>query len=177
MIAPIVRPSSAPVLRNPVRWLVYAWLATGVTDGICASLLSTFGYHSTPVRLFQGVAATLLGSRALAGGTATAAVGLLMHFGVAFGWSAVFVLLVLGSSRLRTLLASAYGALEAAAVVGPSIWMVMSLVVIPLLVKRPPAITVRWWIQLVAHIPFVAIPMVTTIARGVRRSAVAPDVR
>jgi hypothetical protein len=35
------------------------------------------------------------------------------------------------------------------------IWMVMSLAVIPLLVHRPPAISIRWWIQLIGHIPFV----------------------
>jgi hypothetical protein len=99
-----------------------------------------------------------------------------MHFGVAFAWSAVFVMLVVASSRLHTRLVSPYGPLQIAAVFGPCVWMVMSLVVIPLAVKRPPVITGRWWIQLVAHIPFVAIPMVTTIARGVRRSA-APDSR
>jgi len=45
--------------------------------------------------------------------------------------------------------------------------MIMSLVVIPLLVHRPPTITIRWWVQLVGHVPFVAIP----IAAGVRRPA------
>jgi hypothetical protein len=43
--------------------------------------------------------------------------------------------------------------------------MTMSLVVIPLLVGRPPAISVRWAIQLFAHIPFVALPMATAIKR------------
>jgi uncharacterized membrane protein YagU involved in acid resistance len=56
--------------------------------------------------------------------------------------------------------------LAAAAVYGPIVWMVMSLVVIPLLVHRPPSITPRWWIQLAGHIPFVALPMIWQIARG-----------
>jgi hypothetical protein len=42
----------------------------------------------------------------------------------------------------------------------------MSLVVIPLASGRPPSITVRWWIQLFAHIPFVALPIVTVAGRG-----------
>ena len=43
---------------------------------------------------------------------------------------------------------------------GPFIWTVMSVVVIPLLVHRPPSINVRWWVQFVGHIPFVALPIV-----------------
>jgi len=38
--------------------------------------------------------------------------------------------------------------------------------VIPLLTGRPPAFTVRWVIQLLAHIPFVALPIVTVVGRG-----------
>jgi hypothetical protein len=41
----------------------------------------------------------------------------------------------------------------------------MSLVVIPLLVHRPPTISYRWWVQFFGHIPFVAIPIVAS-ARG-----------
>jgi hypothetical protein len=44
--------------------------------------------------------------------------------------------------------------------------MVMSLAVIPLLMHRPPAINIRWWIQLIGHIPFVGIPIVASIGRG-----------
>ena len=38
---------------------------------------------------------------------------------------------------------------------GPVIWLVMSLVVIPFLTKRPPTVAFRWWVQLVGHFPFV----------------------
>jgi hypothetical protein len=159
-----VEPATAPVAR-PLQRLVNAWLCTAVADGICATLLSVFGYHSTATRLWQGVASTVLGPRALDGGSATVAVGLLMHLGVAFGWSAVLLVLVMRSLRVRALLASRYGPLKTAALFGPFVWMVMSLAVIPLLVGRPPAITVRWVIQLFAHIPFVAVPMATAIKR------------
>jgi hypothetical protein len=102
----------------------------------------------------------LLGSAAFDGGTRTAAIGVLMHVGVAFGWSAVFLLLVMRRSRVHGLLASRYGVVKVAALYGPFVWMVMSLAVIPLLVHRPPAITIRWWIQFVGHIPFVGLPIV-----------------
>ena len=89
--------------------LVRAGLLTAITDGIFACALSVFAYGSTVVRLWQGVASTLLGKEAFEGGTATAMVGVLMHIGVAFGWSAVFIFLVLRSRWVRDLLASSYG--------------------------------------------------------------------
>jgi len=138
---------------------------TGVIDGLFSSLLSVFAYGSTATRLFQGVAATVLGSAALDGGTWTAAIGVLMHFGVAFGWSAFFLFVAMRSSRVRRLLASRYGAFKVALLYGPFIWMVMSLAIIPLLVHRPPAINLRWWTQFVGHIPFVAMPIVTSLHR------------
>jgi uncharacterized membrane protein YagU involved in acid resistance len=114
-------------------------------------------------RLWQGVASTLLGAAALEGGIRTAAIGVLMHFGVAFGWSAVFLLLVLSSSWLRGVLAAPYGVIAVAAVYGPLILLAMSLLVIPMLTHRPPAINLRWWVQLFGHIPFVALPIVALI--------------
>ena len=161
--------------RSTLARLVRAGLLTGVSDGLFSSVLAAAFYHSTVQRLWQGVASTLLGRAALDGGTRTALVGLLMHFGVAFGWSTVFLLVVLRSGWIRGLLTTRFGVLKVAALYGPFIWMVMSLAVIPLLLHRPPAITARWWIQLIGHIPFVALPIVATLgqpgsrAEGARR--------
>jgi uncharacterized membrane protein YagU involved in acid resistance len=157
--------------RDNLSRLVHAGLLTGITDGLFSSVLSVFFYDSTVTRLFQGVASTLLGKEALEGGISTALIGVLMHFGVAFGWSAVFLLLVTRSARIRRVLASRFGALEVAAVYGPFVWLVMSLVVIPLLLKRPPTINVRWLVQLIGHIPFVGLP----IAESFRSGASRPD--
>lgn len=106
----------------------------------------------------------------LDGGSKTALTGVLMHIGVAFSWSAVFLFVLWRLKWIRGVVASSFGVLKVAALYGPAIWMVMSLAVIPLLVHRPPSITYRWWIQLFGHIPFVAVPIVATVARGqVRR--------
>ena len=142
--------------------LVMAGLVTGVTDGLFSSVLVAFFYGSSVMRLWQGVASVLLGAPALDGGTRTAAIGLLMHFAVAFTWSAVFLVLLLASSWIRGVVASPSGALALAAIYGPLIWMAMSLAIIPLFTHRPPTINVRWWIQFVGHIPFVAAPIVFT---------------
>jgi hypothetical protein len=123
---------------NAFSRVVRAGLLTGVTDGLFSSVLSVAFYHSTVARLFQGVASTLLGKAALDGGTPTALVGVLMHFGVAFGWSAVFLFVVMRLHWVRRILGTQYGVLKVASLYGPAIWMVMSLAVIPLLLHRPP---------------------------------------
>lgn len=154
---------------RPLAGLVRAGITTGIVDGLFSSVLSAFFYGSTVARLFQGVAATLVGSQALEGGVHTAAIGVAMHVGVAFGWSTVFVVLAMYSRPLRRTIATWPGAVKVAAVYGPAIWAVMSLVVIPLLVRRPPAITFRWWVQFIGHFPFVGLPIVGSVkASGIR---------
>jgi uncharacterized membrane protein YagU involved in acid resistance len=78
----------------------------------------------------------------------------------------VFLLLVLRSRWIRDLLVSPYGPAKVGALYGPLVWIAMSLVVIPLLVHRPPTIGARWWVQLIGHIPFVGIP-IAAASRGV----------
>lgn len=156
--------------RDAFSRFVLAGLTTAIIDGLFSSVLSVAAYGSTVSRLFQGVAATLVGNSAFTGGARTTALGLLMHCGVAFGWSAFFVYVVMRSARIRGVLASRYGAVKVASVCGPAIWLVMSLVIIPVLLHRPPAISIRWWIQLLGHFPFVGIPIVGSASRGAIRS-------
>lgn len=153
-------------MHGKLSRLARAGLVTGLVDGLFSSVLSVAFYNSTVTRLFQSVASVLLGPAALDGGRRTAAIGLLMHFGVAFGWSAVFLLLITRAAWIRKLLASPHGTIKAASLYGPSVWVVMSLAVIPLLAHRPPAINIRWWVQLVGHAPFVGLPIVASIAPG-----------
>jgi hypothetical protein len=147
--------------------LVRAWLLTALIDGIFSSVLSVAFYHSTVARLFQGVASTVLGKAAFDGGTTTALIGVLMHICVAFGWSAVFLALTIASPWIRRQLSAPYGTLGVACVYGPCVWLVMSLIVVPLLLHRSPTINFRWWVQLVGHAPFVGLPIVASIAGGV----------
>jgi hypothetical protein len=155
--------------RDAAIMFVRAGLTTAIIDGLFSSVLSVAAYGSTVSRLFQGVAATVVGNSAFTGGIRTTALGMLMHCGVAFAWSAVFVFLVLRWAWIRRVL-SRFGALKVAAVYGPAIWLVMSMLVIPVLVQRPPSISIRWWVQLLGHFPFVGIPIVASVS-GVRRRA------
>src|SRR5207248_1066238 len=153
--------------RRPLILLLRTWLVIALIDGLFASCLSVFAYGSTVARLWQGVAATVIGPAALTGGTRAVLIGLLLHLGVALAWSAVFLGLVMMWPGLRRIIGAPGGVIGVAAIYGPAIWLVMSLAVIPLLTGRSPSFTLRWWIQLVGHTPFVALPIVATIAPGV----------
>jgi hypothetical protein len=136
----------------------------GVVDGGFSVTLSVAFYDSTALALFQRVASTVIGGSAFEGGWATALLGLGMHFGVAFGWSAVVLGFIFSSVRIRRLLDRRRGVVAASMVVGLLIWLVMSLIVIPVLTGAPATITGRWWVQLVGHVPFVGLPLVASLA-------------
>jgi len=152
--------------------IAFAGALTAAIDGLFSSVLSAFFYGSTVARLFQGVASTLLGAGAIDGGARPALIGVLMHIGVAFGWSAVFALILERSAALRRFVARPGGPIAVAAVYGPIIWMVMSLLIIPQLTHRPPAITFRWWVQFFGHIPFVGLPIVAATGAYLRGTRV-----
>jgi hypothetical protein len=150
--------------------VIAAGTLTAMTDGLFSSGLSVFAYGSSVTRLFQGVAGVLIGPGAFDGAWRTALLGLFMHVCVAFGWSAVFVVLVTRIRWVQQLLSSQYGVAKVACLYGPAIWLVMSLVVIPAFVRRPPTIGFRWVVQLLGHCVFVGLPIVAVGggARGQR---------
>ena len=154
MIAPAVSD------RSFVRTVIPVWLVTAAWDFLCATALTVFAYHGTFAHLWQGVASTVLGPTAIDGGTTPIAVGIALHLAVAFTWSAIFVAASRMSPAIRRAIATSAGALGVALVYGPIIWLVMSLVVIPVATGHFPRIGFRWWVQIFAHPPFVTIPLV-----------------
>lgn len=101
----------------------------GLTVGVLDSLdaLVFFGLRGvSPTRLFQGIAAGLLGRQAFEGGMATALLGILIHFFIAF----VVVATYHAAARARPGLLLhpwVFGALY-----GVMVFAVMNLLVIPL---------------------------------------------
>ena len=79
------------------------------------------------MRVLKGIAEPLVGPASAQGGAATAALGLLMHFGVAFYWAAVFAVL---ARRFQALLRRS---VPAGLAYGALVWIVMYRVVIPLI--------------------------------------------
>ena len=152
--------------RNLLFTLLKCGLAVGVSDFLFASVSNGLMLHRTPVRVFQGVASVPFGKGALDGGLPTAALGLGMHFCVALSWSAVYLLVTRSSPAMRRLVQTPQGAALFAAVYGPLIWMVMSFLVIPAFVHRPPTISPIWWVQFVGHAVFVVGPMIWAAGEG-----------
>jgi len=122
--------TSAVVAANramwtPARALLLGGLTVGVLDALDA--LVFFGLRGVPpVRLFQGIASGLLGHSAFAGGMATALLGVLLHFIIAF---AIVASYHTAAQRLPglTLRPWIYGPLY-----GVLVYAVMNLIVIPL---------------------------------------------
>lgn len=74
---------------TPARALLLGGLTVGVLDGLDA--LVFFGLRGvSPARLFQGIASGLLGRSAFEGGMATALLGVLLHFFIAFAVVATY---------------------------------------------------------------------------------------
>ena len=79
-----------PVERSrAVRAIVWGGLLAGVGDITFAFVASGLGGVG-PVRVLQSVASGLLGAAARDGGLATAALGAVLHFLIAFIWATVF---------------------------------------------------------------------------------------
>ena len=146
--------------------LVRAGLLTAAVDCAFATVLTVFFFDGTFVRLWQGVASVPLGREALDGGLRAMWIGLGLHLGVAFWWSAVFLYGAMRLPAVRRVLLSPFGIWKVAAVYGPFVWLAMTLVVIPIFTKRMPTFGVRWWVQFVGHVPFVALPMTWTARRA-----------
>jgi len=103
-----------------------AGVLTGIVDALWAIVLTVFIYQrGDAAGVWKRRCKCPLGKDALTGGTPMTLLGLVMHFCVAFTWSAVFLLLVSRSSWLRSVLDSPYGVLKVAAIYGPCIWIVI----------------------------------------------------
>jgi hypothetical protein len=144
-----------------------AGLATGVSDFLWACVLSVLIYGSTFGKLWQGVASVPFGASALDGGAPFVLIGILLHFTVAFAWSAVLV--AYGVPAVRRSLERRSGAVVVALIFGPLIWVVMSRVVIPLFTHQARPIQMRWWVQFAGHFLFVGLPMTMAIHSVMRR--------
>jgi hypothetical protein len=105
--------------------ILWGGFACGALD-ITAALV-VYGYFGLkPVRLLQGIAAGLLGARAFDGGFATASLGLLCHFFIAFSAAAVYFSL----SRWARFLVE--HAVLSGGLYGAAVYFFMQRVVLPL---------------------------------------------
>ena len=110
---------------RPATAIAYGTFIVGSLDLLDAIIF--FGLRGvTPLRILQGIAAGLLGRASFDGGSATGALGALLHFSIAF---AIVTTYFLASRRLRSLTSHPflYGPLY-----GVAVYLVMNLIVVPL---------------------------------------------
>jgi hypothetical protein len=144
---------------NVLRTVLWAGFACGVMD-ITAALV-VYGYFGAkPVRLLQGIASGLLGPKAFDGGLATALLGLLCHFVIAFGAASVYFV----ASRTTAFLNQS--AVVSGALYGVAVYFFMNRIVVPLsaVAKRPFSLKMMI-VGIVIHIFCVGLPISLSVRR------------
>lgn len=140
--------------------------AAAFLDIVNATLFWRLYAGTPPARILQAIAAGLLGPDAFAGGAATAALGLALHFLIAFGMAAVYWLACL---RWPVLIARpaaaglAYGILT---------WAAMNYAVVPLSRAAPPPVVPAWFVDgILAHLLLVGLLLAFVARWSARRHA------
>ena len=172
--------------RTPGRAILGAGLLCGVLD-ITSAVVIAIASGGSPFHMLQGIAGALLGPATFQGGVATAALGLVMHFGVAFTAAAIFY----GLSRRFP--AMVRHAILSGLLFGVAWLLVMYRGVIPLAaafrtlylanVKR--TLPKLWPLPLLVHMSCVGLPIALAVrylgprpgASGGRRAAPSPAAR
>jgi hypothetical protein len=144
---------------NAVRAVLWAGLACGVLDITAAFVVYGF-FGAKPVPLLQGIASGLLGPKAFEGGLATALLGLLCHFVIAFGAAAVYF----AASRAIPFLIQ--NAVVSGALYGVAVYFFMNRIVVPLsaAAKRPFSLKLMI-VGVVIHIFCVGLPISLSVRR------------
>lgn len=145
--------------------LLRGGLLVAVADFAWAAALAVI-YGAEPMSPFLGVASVVTAPDWMPEIEPTLTLGIVAHFGVAFAWTALYLLLQRNVQWLRRRSDTRGGQIAIAAVAGPLIWVVMSRVVIPTMTGRAGPLSGRWAIQLAGHFCFVGIPLVLGVGRA-----------
>jgi uncharacterized membrane protein YagU involved in acid resistance len=145
---------------HAVPAILLAGFACGVLDITAAFIVYGSMFHVGPIRILHNVASGLLGRNAYTGGLATAAVGLLCHFAIAFGAATVFFFL---SRAFPFLLSQAalWGALY-----GIAVYYFMNRIVVPISnVAKTPFSLKMMFIGVATHILCIGLPIALVTRR------------
>jgi hypothetical protein len=139
--------------------IFWGGLASGVLDITAAFVVYGF-YGAKPLPLLGGIAAGLLGPRASQGGLATAGLGLLCHFVIAFGAASVYF------AASRWLPFAVTHAVISGAIYGVAVYFFMNRVVVPLSAARTYPFSFKMMlIGLTIHIFCVGLPIALAVRR------------
>ena len=145
--------STSIVVPGALKTIVLSGLAVGTLDGI-AACVNAAARGVMPDRVFKYIASAVLGREtAYAGGFETVLLGVLMHYGVAFGVATVFYLI---ASRLPMLLKYPF---MVGPIYGVIVYFMMAYVIVPLtLVVQGPFNLTGMIIMIIIHMMCVGLP-------------------
>jgi len=136
-----------------IRGLLVGWLLCGILD-ISSAIIITLYRHGSPFRMLQGIASGMLGQSSFQGGTATAALGLFLHFFIAFCAATVFFL----ASRKLSFLTR--HPVISGLLYGIAVYTVMYWIVVPLsAIHRHPASLSAIPLPVTVHMFCVGLPI------------------
>jgi hypothetical protein len=156
-------PSTA-TRRPPAAYVLAAGLLVGTLDIAYACLFWALKAGVSSMRIFQSVAAGLLGEAAFAGGAATAALGLALHFLIATSMAAAYYLV---SLRLPLLRREAW---PCGVAYGLLLYAIMNYVVVPLSAAGAGARDPLWiWLGIAVHALLIGLPIALVVRRAPAR--------
>ena len=138
--------------------ILWGGLIAGTMDITAAILTYKIRNNVPPARILQGVASGLLGTSSYSGGANTAALGLFLHFVIAFIWTTVFYL---ASRKMPWMIQYA---VIVGIVYGMVVQQFMQQVVLPLSAfHKPPFSFSGLVIGLITHIICVGLPIALSV--------------
>jgi len=142
--------------------IVFGGLVAGILD-IADAFIATAINGGTPVRVLHAIASGVLGRGAYQGGAAAAALGLALHFLIAFGAASAFFLI----SRVFPIVLRR--AVLSGIVFGLAVWVFMYYAVLPITFNRANVLPA--WPLLINQLAIHAFGIGLPIALMARRSA------
>jgi hypothetical protein len=143
--------------------ILYGALVVGTLDALDAIVFFGLRSGARPVRIFQGIASGLLGRASFQGGLKTAALGVALHYFIAFGVVATYFLV---SRRVHLLTRHP---VLCGPLYGLAVFAVMNLIVLPVSKVGPPSLPVPVLVNgLLIHMFGVGLPS-ALFARAARR--------
>jgi hypothetical protein len=155
-------PSASSTSSSAFLAIFWGGLACGIFDITQACVGYGIQNHLPPPRIFQSVASGLLGPKAFQGVAKTAALGLALHFFIAFSWAAIYYV----ASRQIAFLTER--PVIAGLLYGEFVWVMMNCVVVPLsaIHRWPPRTDTASMITgPILHTVLVGLPIALAVSR------------
>ncbi len=156
--------------RRPVLWVLAGGIAAGSFDLAYAWAFWAVKAGVSIRRILQSVASGLLGSASYAGGSATAALGFVLHYSIAISMSAAYFAV---ASRAPALIDRP---LVCGAAYGLLLYAIMNYLVVPLSAATPGSKDAVWiTLSIAVHALLIGVPIALATRRAWWRGKVVAD--